>query len=572
MKFLLKNKKLNLVIATLAFIALGFLPFIFNLNDQFVSDDWDFLHLTANSDQPLYSYFFSNYYGENSGGSYRPMVNVFWSVGYNFFGLNSFGYHFLNIAFHTLNIFLIFLIVKNLPWFRREKRKILAWLSAIIFAVLPNHSAAVSWISVVNDTMMTNLFLLSLLFFLFSYKKQRFSKLYYVFSLVSCALSLLTKEMGITLPAILGIFVLYDLFKNQDYSLDKIKNAVFYLTPYAFLVILFFIIRYFSIGLLFDSYVGSTHLSYVKVVRSISSMFFSNFFTDSLRMLSTGFFYSNYLAAPIAVCCIFILLILTGKERKWPAFPFFLLVAFLISLIPVLQFTVNYTPAYINQEGARYAYLPSVFIAVLVAYIFQSSLFYIKKRGKILRFAGILFYFFILLFFTFQLVGQNMKWDKSSKLANKAIEDVVSVYEKENPDGVVLVGTPDSYRGAFILRNAIDLAVNFKLDNFNSNSILVTRNRTKYSPNQSFGIRREGRSFVYRENQKKKLIVSQPVFSSSDYKLELKNREFNRYALSHRNFGNKLKIEFTEKFVENNRDMNIWVLFYDNNKWIKHKL
>lgn len=590
------SSKLKSNLYTILFIfLLGFLPFIFNINDPFVSDDWHFLYLTINNDYPLYHYFTSNYTGTHSGGSYRPMINVFWTSAYNLFGLNSSGYHILGLLFHTLNIGLIFLIVKKLPWFQTKKGKkeedknsklydkltgvnkkeMWAWLSAIIFAVLPNHASAVSWISVVNDTLMTTFYLSAIFLFLLAYLNQK-KKLYYSLSLLFFALALLTKEMAITLPGILGMFVLYDLFKKSTKEVSAIVKKLLTIAPYAIILALFFVVRYFAIGLFLQSYTGPVKLSLAKVSRAITSFFISNFATGGVRISATGFAFLHYKTVLVAGAVVILVLLWVAKKRKWSYLPFLLFGGFLLSLIPVLQYTVNYSPAYINEEGSRYAYLPSIFIATLLAYIFSALWFKLKKKRYVYKGVVTGLFFLIISYFSFSLVQQNLKWDQASKVAESTLKNTISIWKQEQPDGMVLVGTPDSYRGAFIFRNGLSLAMDIKLgSNFSIKDILITKAKTMYDSNQNFEVnRKQDYNFNYYEENNKPLLVSasQSTLSSQDYNFKLNYDKFNLYALSFKRFGSSLEFELTKEFIKQNQNKDIKLLFFDNKDWIKKEI
>ncbi|PSO46003.1 MAG: hypothetical protein BRC22_00225, partial [Parcubacteria group bacterium QH_9_35_7] len=209
---------------------------------------------------------------------------------------------------------------------------------------------------------MTTFYLSALFLFLLAYLHQK-KKLYYSLSLIAFALALLTKEMAITLPSILGMFVLYDLFKKNTRELFTAIKKLLTIAPYAIILALFFVVRYFAIGLFLQSYTGPVKLSLAKVSRSITSFFISNFTTGGVRISATGFTFIHYKTVLVAGAAVILVLLLLAKKRRWSYFPFLLFGGFLLSLIPVLQYTVNYSPAYISEEGSRYAYLPSIFIA-----------------------------------------------------------------------------------------------------------------------------------------------------------------------------------------------------------------
>ena len=123
----IKKYKLHLIVLfSLIIINLAF--FALNIDDFFLSDDFDWLHLTANSEKPLIDYFSANYYGEQGiGGSYRPMFNVIFKLNYEIWGLIGIGYHLFSQMFSYLG-----LVVKLNPAFTALMPTLLAMLLAVI--------------------------------------------------------------------------------------------------------------------------------------------------------------------------------------------------------------------------------------------------------------------------------------------------------------------------------------------------------------------------------------------------------------------------------------------------------
>ncbi|PSO44497.1 MAG: hypothetical protein BRC22_02435, partial [Parcubacteria group bacterium QH_9_35_7] len=237
---------------------------------------------------------------------------------------------------------------------------------------------------------------------------------------------------------------------------------------------------------------------------------------------------------------------------------------------------VNYSPAYISEEGSRYAYLPSIFIAALLAYIFSTSWFRLKKSKYVYKGVVAGLFFLMISYFSFSLIQQNLKWDQASKVAESTLKNTISIWEQEQPDGMVLVGTPDSYQGAFIFRNGLSLAMDIKMgSDFSFKDILVTRARTLYEPNHKFSLKKkENYTFNYYEENNTPLLVSasQPNLNSQDYNFKLNYDKFNLYALSFKHFGSSLEFGLTKEFIKQNQNKDIKLLFFDNKNWIKKEV
>lgn len=156
---------------------------------------------------------FTNTYGNNSGGNYRPIEVLLHQFDIRVFGDNPAGRHFTSLILHLLNVLLVYF----LAW-RLSKNYLVGFIGASLFAVFIIHSyslSPVSWISGRVDTSVTLFYLISLILFIKSFDKE--SILYYLLSLAAFMISLMSKEMAISLPLIIGLYsVLFLKYKEND--------------------------------------------------------------------------------------------------------------------------------------------------------------------------------------------------------------------------------------------------------------------------------------------------------------------------------------------------------------------
>lgn len=564
-------KKIALIIL-LIFCAI--LPYIGNVFDNFVSDDWDFLQIARSNERPLVDYFSTNYYGDNEGGSYRPMVNVFWISFYKFFGLNSLPYHLATLIFHTGNVILIYFIVKL--FFKREveekKLIIMSFLAAMFFAFLPNHSEAVVWISTINDTMMLFFFLLSWLFYLLAfddYFKPRL--IYYLFSLISLGISIFTKEMALTLPIILVFILVYKLFKNENLR-KRWLNQVFFLLPYFLIILIYFLLRASFTGFLFSYYGSGLSFSWNYLLRSVATIFISNFFSDGLRNNISLFVLGQGMYFLLSILIVlFLLLYLFYKKIFSGLLLFFVL--FLTSIIPVYQFGVQASSLYFSEEGERFAYLPSVFLTIFLSYLLV-SLFYLVKIRKNSYYLLIFFSLFFLSSFVFQLRVKNLRWHQASLVVDKIIEETRLELDKNKITGAILVGVPDHYHGAYIFRNGLESALN--MSGFDGIDFLVSESHIWYNGQADFSAHRLNDSdFLYEENNQILAINSRPFLNSYDYSSRLVEPKIEHTALGDITVSSKFELKLSKNFLKDNfegevnKRIGIW--FYNKN-WLTFDL
>ncbi len=132
-------------------------------------------------------------------------------------GLNPLGYHIANYVYHLLTVWLVFLVV-----FRLAASYRIAFLAAALFAFHPVHTDSVTYISGRRDIFVTLFFLAGFYYFL---RYRQTGKITFIIAaLLSYLLSLGSKEMGVTLPA---LFLCYDLVTQFPENVRRIDGAYF---------------------------------------------------------------------------------------------------------------------------------------------------------------------------------------------------------------------------------------------------------------------------------------------------------------------------------------------------------
>ena len=167
----------------------------------------------------------------------RPLNNLLYFLLYKIFAFDFTGYHLVSLAFHTANTVLVFSLAKSLT-----KNIDMSFCIALIFATNFAPFEAIFWISGMTDLEVAFFYLLTIFFFL-NYLNSR-KKVSLIASLLSYALSLLSKESAVTLPVIL--FFIYFFFPDKN-KID-LKGFLRDLS-YHLLLTLFFLIIHLSFQL-----------------------------------------------------------------------------------------------------------------------------------------------------------------------------------------------------------------------------------------------------------------------------------------------------------------------------------
>lgn len=375
------------------------------------------------------------------GGFFRPVSALTVVVDHALWGLNPIGYHLTNVAFHGLNAWLVCLLA-SLLLERGEQRRELAVLAGLLFLVLPCHGEAVSWISGRTDVIATTFTLGSLIAYL-RFRRMGSTRAV-VTSLVLFLLALMAKESALPLPfVVIAYELLHPSSTTRGYrTLGRLA------VPSLFLAGLgaFMALRWAILGGLVGGYGVSVHLSAHAVVVARNLLAFPACALDLPFPGRLAAFMSG--SAPAAAVLVTVALALAGLvvffvRRRSPT-PAFLLVAFYLALLPVLNLPLSLT----DSQGERWVYLPSAFLCILVVWAL-AHLLPGRKAVAILLVAASLGY-------GVALQGGNRRWRNAGELARTFLADVSTIPPSER---LFVLSLPDTVGGAYVFREGVIMAV-----------------------------------------------------------------------------------------------------------------
>ena len=149
--------------------------------------------------------------------NYHPVTILSFAIDYHFSKLNPFQYHLVNIIFHLLNTFLVFIFILRLT----DKKLFPAVFVSLIFGIHPMHVESVAWISERKDVLYAFFFLSSLLFYL-KFNRTKKTK-FLVITFLLFILSVLSKAMAVVLPIIM---LLIDYFQDRKITMKIIAEKI----------------------------------------------------------------------------------------------------------------------------------------------------------------------------------------------------------------------------------------------------------------------------------------------------------------------------------------------------------
>lgn len=190
---------------------------------------------------------FKGFFKENKklvqAGRYRPLSLIFYAITYEFSGLNSNVYHFINVLFYSLLCLLLYFLLLRILNFndycKKENynNKIIAFVATLIFTVHPIHTEVVANIKGFEEILALLFSILVIFIALDNYKKNLNIFLIALFFF----LALLSKENSITLSLILPLTIY--IFHNT-----KIKDIFKVFLVLSIPTIIYISLRYYAIG------------------------------------------------------------------------------------------------------------------------------------------------------------------------------------------------------------------------------------------------------------------------------------------------------------------------------------
>lgn len=301
---------------------------------------------------------------------YRPLQNLFYLFTYYISGLQAWGFHVVNVLFHTANALLVFFITARIVGDSRSSSSYAfvtpPLIAALLFATHPVNTEAVIWVAGLPDVSFAFFYLLSFYFYL---PCQDQGARNYLLSLAAFFLATLCKEPGLTLPFVL---IAYDyVFREASFwSFNTVKRHM----PYLIIAGIYLFIRISVLGDFAPLEPVVSTSSYEAAI-SIFPLF-SRYLALLLLPVNLNFWpvfdaLASLLSlrgiAALAVSISFLGAIWVAARKK--SLTFLSLLFILVPLLPAL-----YVQGIIGKPLAeRYLYLSTFGFALLPAHLLQRA-------------------------------------------------------------------------------------------------------------------------------------------------------------------------------------------------------
>lgn len=385
----------------------------------------------------------------------RPLTELSLALDYLLWKTNAFGFHITNLVLQIASSICVYgITMRILRGFPRRQAFTAALMSGALFAASPLHGEVVAWVIGRTDGLCGMFYLLSLWLFMRHFQDRR--RGCPAASLLCFAISMLSKEMAISLPVVAGLFAF--LFCDARGLSLPVRFVQAWRASAAYLVVVagYLAVRFALIGTVVGGYVGSLGSSMTEHwwFRMQPACFMPLLYPMNTAVLHP------HGRISLALHCLYLLIgaLILLRAIKQPWAPqllknlAFVAGFFILSALPVVQ------SWYITQQltGSRYAYIPSAPLYMLLALIAYPL--YPKESGGTpdrrlsLAAAGLLTAFVCL--FTVIAIRHNEVWMAASREMLAMQQEIVNRASQRNGGRkIVILNLPLQAKGAHLFYN-----------------------------------------------------------------------------------------------------------------------
>ncbi|HEY9869074.1 MAG TPA: glycosyltransferase family 39 protein [Candidatus Obscuribacterales bacterium] len=456
----------NTSVLVLALAGLNLLCYYRSLGGYFLADDYVHIPYLNRVFQGHFDMLLQNFAGNwmQTQGTcfYRPFISLTLALDYLIGGANPVVFHVSTLAYQILSSIFLFLLSRRMLREYGDKRAAAAaFFAGAIFAVFPLHPEVASWVIGRVDSVCTAFYLAA--FWLFVRAFQQRGRWSHALSLGAFVISLLSKEMAVTLPAALVLYCLAAAPEGSSVR-QRLKFAASKTWMYWAIIAAYLIVRTAALGTITGGYSGS-------IGEGLSTSLLKRWFQDGslgrvLFPLNAELFGPKnwlrkaltalYLAASASLGAR---IILKPASAGLTRFAFFAAAWFALSMIPTYQ-VWNLTE---TLQGSRFIYLgtaPLSLLLVLLVYPLGKTA---DKHAAVPRWpmlvaAAILTGFVIL--FAIITYRNNLPWAQAGAQV-RALRQGIEEALRAMPPGkqLVVLNLPQRHHGAHMLYNAAMLSV-----------------------------------------------------------------------------------------------------------------
>lgn len=312
----------------------------------------------------------------DTGVGGRPLANFSFALNHALGGGDVRGYHAANLLLHLGSTLLLYGLVRR-TW--RERTGWSAWSVALLWAVHPLTTAAVSYISQRTELLMGFMYFLTLYAFARGAASRR--RVWYAVSVAACGLGMMSKEVMVTAPLVV---LLYDrTFAAGSFRAAWTQRRGYYLALAATWLVLAWLLtgglsqRSVGFGL------GVSPWTYALASAQAVLLYLKLAFWPAPLVFDYGPVYPITTAASLAALAVVLTLVgWTARALRRSTTAGFLAAAFLLLLAP----TTSVVPVAEQPIAENRMYLPLAVVVIATAVAAHRAL---RRPAPVVAFAAV---------------------------------------------------------------------------------------------------------------------------------------------------------------------------------------
>lgn len=371
----------------------------------------------AGMDDILTNDAFVGFLGKNNllpGGRYRPLSQWMFALEYEFFGLNPFFGHLINILLYAFLCMLLYVILKKLlpPLTSPAWYLDIAFITAILFAAHPLHTEVVSNIKG-RDEILGLLLSLAVVYFSLLYLQKK-SIWILILNFILFFAAILSKENAITFLAVVPL--IYYFFRKP-----RIKDYLISTAPLILALIAYFVLRVVMIGARLGDYYDNELLNnpftgaglmqkYATIIytwlRYLWLMLFPHPLTHDYYPMQIPLLSFGDYRVILSVLIFIAVIVYTFAGIRKKSLPSFAILFFIItfSIVSNLLFNIG---TFMNE---RFLFTSLLGFVLIVAYLIAVVLKKIITDATLYKKVAITAFLLILVAYSAKTLSRNRVW------------------------------------------------------------------------------------------------------------------------------------------------------------------
>jgi hypothetical protein len=407
----------------LAVVLAASVPWVFNVSDYFLQDDFGVVQLFAKRPWTMFPRWFVMPWTEDIWGYTPDEIRPFVALTYQLTGKWNPArpelHHLFNVGLHVVNALLVMAIARSAIGLSAAA----AAVAAVIFAILPGQVETVVWITGRVDSMPTLFYLATFLAYVRWRQHRRWTA--YAAALALFFVALFSKQNTITM---VGTLAVYDIgFLNREQR-GPVLRAAFAWIPFAVMTTGFLLLRraLFGHSLRTGQHTGDE----IGAVTAMLGHHAQRTLTSQLAPLTV---------VDVAFGSILLIAMAWVFVRSAPAAR--MTVVRTLGVFGIMWFAIGVAPvALAGYESPRHVYLASAGWAFILAVVFESVR--MEMKGLMLRRVVVASAALMIAFYAVRLVPVLRSWHALAQISEAATVRVQREAATAAPGTLILAGLP----------------------------------------------------------------------------------------------------------------------------------